>query len=68
MEEPAVKARMAADFHSAMATNFHSTTLQLMEEPAVKELMATRNDGSPFAARQSTRERVADSTTTIQKV
>jgi hypothetical protein len=41
---------------------------KLMEEPMVKELMATRRDSSPFAARQSTRERVADSTTTIQKV
>ena len=41
---------------------------KLMAEPAVKELMAKRNDKNPFADRQSTKERMADATTTVQRV
>jgi len=41
---------------------------QLMVEPMVKELMSVRNDGNPFAARQSAKERMSDAPETVQRV
>ena len=40
----------------------------LMQEPEVQLAMAERNDKSPFADRQSAKERFADGTNTVQRV